>query len=113
MPAEAITTTQAALPELQPVTIDPADSALVIVDMENEFLKPGGVHYMSGRAERAIGNLAPLLQRFREAGSRVIYVQSLRAKTAPEFTIFQRPYYLQQDTWAVEIVDELQTLPGV
>jgi len=100
------------LPELQSVTIDTADSALVIVDMQNEFMKPAGGHYLHDRAERALGNLAPLLIRFREAGGRVIYVQSLRGKTGSEFTIYGQSYHLIEDTWAVEIAEELAPLPG-
>ena len=100
------------LPALETVVVDPADSALVIVDMENEFLKPGGRHYMAGRAERAIGNLQGLLARAREAGVPRIFIQSLRAPTSGEFTVFGQPHHLLQDTWAVEIVEELAPLPG-
>jgi nicotinamidase-related amidase len=100
------------LPELQHVTIDPADSALVIVDMENEFMRPAGDHYLKGRAERAMGNLAPLLARFRAASGNVIYVQSLRARTGSEFTVYGQPHHLIEDTWAVEIAEELAPMPG-
>lgn len=100
------------LPELQPVTIDPDDSALVIVDMENYFLKPGGGSYKPGRPERSIGNLVPLLGRWRASGGTVIFVHSLRAVTAPEHTVFGRPDHLIEGTWHSEIIDELKPLPG-
>jgi nicotinamidase-related amidase len=94
------------------VTIDSANSALVIVDMENEFLKPGGRHYMRGRAERATANLRALLSRFRSNGMNVIYVQSVRATTNSLFTVFGQSPIVIEGTWNAEIVDELKPLAG-
>ena len=111
--ADIITTTvEAALPPLKPVTIDPTDSALVIVDMQNVSQKPGGPYYKAERSQATIDHVAALLQRFRGAGSKVIHVQSVRALTSPEYTVFSQPRRLEEGTWAVEIVDELAPLPG-
>lgn len=108
----ATVTVDLELPELQPIALKADDCALVIIDMENEFLKPEGRVYMPGRAERAIGNLAALIAKFRESGGKIIYVQSLRAETGNEFTVYNQPQRLIEDTWFVEIVDELKPQSG-
>src|SRR5688572_13514888 len=74
-------------PDPRPVEINPADSALVIVDMQNEYLKAGGKRLLE-RGARALRNLAPLLGRARDAGSQVIHVQSVRAPDCLEHTLF-------------------------
>jgi nicotinamidase-related amidase len=108
----AIAKVELTFPELQAVAIDPWDSALVIVDMQNEFLKPEGRHYMRGRAEHATGNLSALLSRFRLSGITVIYVQSVRAPTNSLFTVFGQSPIVIEGTWNAAIVDDLKPLTG-
>jgi nicotinamidase-related amidase len=98
------------LPELQPVILDPSDTVLVVVDMQNEYLKPEGTYYMGTRSEQAVNKLASLLEKFREGHSKVVFVHSLRAAAASEFTIYRQSPYIVEGTWGAEIVDELKPL---
>lgn len=100
------------IPEARAYTLDPKDSALVVVDMENEFLKKEGKRYLGERGDKIIPYVAALIKKFREAGSKIIYVQSVRKPDALEFTVFKKDPILLENTWAVEIVDELAPLPG-
>ena len=98
------------IPQPQPVFIDPADSALVIVDMQNASLKGDGI--LVERGKPVIAATAALLQKFRAAGSPVIHVQSVRSPDAIEFTVFGKTPRLIEGTWNVEFVEELAPLPG-
>jgi nicotinamidase-related amidase len=100
------------LPDPRPVTIDPSNAVLVVVDMENSFLKAGYPHYLGTRSEPVVNKIAELLAKFREAGSNVIFVQSLRAVTGSEFTVYGRDHHLIENTPNVEIVDELAPIAG-
>jgi nicotinamidase-related amidase len=100
------------LPQPQAVTVDPAKTALVIVDMENDFAKPEGFAYGSARRGAAIAPIQRLLLRCREAALPVIYVQSIRYPESPEFTVFGNPPFILAGTWGSQIVEELTPRPG-
>jgi len=100
------------VPEPAAVTVDSTLTALVIIDMQNDFAKPDGVSRLHPRREKVIGPIQQLLARCREAEMPVIYVQSLRDPDSPEFRMFGvRPFVLR-GTWGAQIVDELLPLPG-
>ena len=88
------------------------NTALVIVDMENEFLKPGFSFYLGAQCKAVIANTATLLQRCRDAGVPVIYVRSVRYDDDPLFTRFGCSKYLIEGTDSPVIVEELRPLPG-
>lgn len=98
--------------KVKDVELAPESTALVIVDMENEFCKPSGKKYIGPQAEAAIGGAAALLRRCRDAGVPVIYVRSVRLPDNPVFTRFGRDYYLLEGTSGPVIVPELAPLPG-
>ncbi len=99
------------MPELEnadrTVLLDPRRTALVIVDMENDFCKPGGKRYHPEGVDEVIPRLASLLGRCRGAGCQVIFVQSIRYADSPEFARFGKPPFILKDTWGSAIVDEL------
>lgn len=103
------------LPQPTPVTatVDPTRSALVIVDMENEFLKPGYPAYVGAEAsDRVIATVARLRERARTVGIPILYVQSVRTPETPDHAVFGRPHHLIEGTWGSEYVDELRPEPG-
>ncbi len=103
------------LPQPEPtvVTVDAARSALIIVDMENEFLKPGCPAFIGEEAaSQVIANVVALRERARQAGIPIIYVQSVRTPDTPDHTIFGRPHHLIEGTWGSEYVPELTPEPG-
>lgn len=94
-------------PKPKEFTLDPAKSALVIVDMENYFCKRG-----NQRSFDVIEGNVRLLAKAREAGAKVIFIQSVRKPDALEVTVFGRKPMLLDGTEDVEIVEEIAPLPG-
>ena len=95
-------------PEPKEVYLDPAKSALVIVDMENFFCKRD----LEGRSHAVIDGNVTLLEKARAAGVKVIFIQSTRLPDAPEFTRYGKEPMLLEGTWEWQIVDELEPLSG-
>jgi nicotinamidase-related amidase len=97
-------------PEPVRATLNPAVSTLIVVDMQNEYCRPEGLRY-NPRTDSIIPNLRSLLNGTREAGAKVIFVQSVRANDAIEFTVFGRKRALLEGSWNAEIVDDLAPMP--
>jgi len=96
---------------LQNFNINKQNAILVIVDIQNEFAKPGGKLGSEVSAKIMPGVISAvqgLADRARSAGIPVIYIQSVRTLKEPEFTVFGRQPHLEIGTWASEIVDELK-----
>ena len=95
-------------PTPKPVVLKTDKAALVIVDMQNRFCKRD----LNGRCNAVIEGNARLLQKARDAGVKVIFIQSTRLPDAPEFTRYGLEPMLIEGTWDWEIVEELTPLPG-
>lgn len=100
---------------LQNFHINRQNAILIIVDVQNEFAKPGGklgsdvsARIMPG----VISAIQGLAEQARTAGIPIIYIQSVRTLKEPEFTVFGREPHLELGTWAAEIVDELKPHEG-
>src|SRR5207248_780442 len=63
----------------EPIAIDPARSAVIVVDMENDFAAKGGMFDRAGvdvsGAQKAIGPTAKVLAAARQAGLKIIYLK--------------------------------------
>jgi len=94
------------------ISLQSKSTALVVVDMENEFCKPGGKLYHSDGVDEVIPKLQRLLRRSREAGVQIIFVQSVRFQDSPEFIRFNQPTILLKGTWATQWIEELSPKPG-
>lgn len=94
-------------PKPKAFTLDPKKTAVVVVDMQNNFCKKG-----NERSFNVIEGNARLLKKARDAGATVIYVQSVRMPESPEHTVYGLPLHLIVDTWDVEIVEEIAPRPG-
>ena len=92
--------------------LDPRTTVLVLIDMQNDFFKPGGKMYHPDGVDEVITPSVALLQRCRDAGTAVIYVQSVRDPDSPEFTRFGQKPFILRDTWGAEYIDELSPKPG-
>jgi len=100
---------------LQSIYINHRNAILIVVDMQNEFCKPGGKVYFEISKEivpAVISNIRKVMERVRCAGIPIIYIQSVRTLQEPEFTVFGVPPALQINTWASDIVDELKPQQG-
>jgi ureidoacrylate peracid hydrolase len=56
--------------------LDPAKSALVVVDMQNAFMLPGVAHSLCPMAEKIVPNLNRLAQAVRDTGGTVVWVKT-------------------------------------
>lgn len=120
----------------QTITLDLNRSAIVVVDMQNDFCAPGGwVDYLGAdlSPERApIKPLQAMIPALRAAGVPVIWLnwgnRPDRANLSPT-TLYvfnadgqglgiggqlpnSKGYVLQKDSWSAAVVDELEILPG-
>jgi ureidoacrylate peracid hydrolase len=56
--------------------LDPAKSALVVVDMQNAFMLPGVAHSLCPMAEKIVPNINRLAQAVRETGGTVVWIKT-------------------------------------
>ena len=96
----------------KPIELDPGSTVLVVVDMENEFCKPGGKLYHPEGVDEVIPKLRHLLDRCRDAGAMVVFVQSTRFEDSPEFARFGQSPVILKDTWGSEYIEELTPQKG-
>jgi nicotinamidase-related amidase len=100
------------IPEIpvQNEVILPADkTAVIVVDMQNDFVKPGGTLVVDAATE-TIANIAELLMRARSAGVPVAYTQDTHYEGDKEWAIW--PEHCRAETWGWEIIEELSPASG-
>lgn len=84
--------------------LDPGRSALIVVDMQNDFVKPGGALLVPD-AQATIPQVRRLLELARESGMRVAFSQDTHDEGDPEWNIW--PEHVRRGGWGWKIVDEL------
>jgi nicotinamidase-related amidase len=89
------------------VRVDPARTALVVVDMQNDFVREGGGMLVPG-AEATIPAIRALLELARAHGMWVVYTQDTHREGDPESRMW--PEHARVGSWGWEIVDELAHL---
>ncbi len=94
-----------------PVELDPAQTLLLIVDMENESADPKAPLYMGEPVERIIPRIAALRNYVRESGGKVVHTQSVRKPEALEFTLFKNVIRKIEGSWGAEFIDALKPQP--
>ncbi|MBW9141122.1 MAG: cysteine hydrolase [Candidatus Aramenus sp.] len=93
------------IPEEKEVVLDPRKTALLVVDMQNDFVRKEGKLYVP-EAEKTIPAIRELLRKARESSALVVYTQDWHMKDDPEFKIWGE--HALAGTWGAEIVDELK-----
>jgi len=91
------------------VVVEPRGTALVVVDMQNDFVKPGGALVVP-TAAATIPAVQRLLSLARGRGIKVFFTQDTHQEGDIEFPIWG-PHVLR-GTWGWQIVDELAPQPG-
>jgi nicotinamidase-related amidase len=86
------------------VLVDPAKTALVVVDMQNDFVKEGGTLVVPD-AEGTVPAVRDLLRLARSSGMKVVFTQDTHAVGDPEWDIW--PEHVEEGSWGWEIIDEL------
>ena len=64
--------------------LDPARTALVVVDMQNAFMLPGVAHSLCLEAQEIVPNINRLAQAVRETGGAVVWIQTAYHRRDPE-----------------------------
>ncbi|MBE3599506.1 MAG: cysteine hydrolase [Limnochordaceae bacterium] len=91
------------------VELDPERTALVVVDMQNDFCRPEGKLFVPD-APRTVGAIARLLELARSHHMPVFFTQDWHRPGDPEFAIWGE--HVLEDTWGARIIDELAPRPG-
>ncbi|NJN82664.1 MAG: cysteine hydrolase [Caldilineaceae bacterium] len=92
------------IPLKEAVILPAARTAVVVVDMQNDFVKPGGTLVVPA-AEETIEAVQGLLQRARATGAHVAYTQDTHYEGDREWAIW--PEHCRAETWGWRIIDEL------
>ena len=85
-------------------------SALIVVDMLNDFIDEKGALYCGQRARDIVPFVNQRLEAHRLAGSLIVFLQDAHAKDDLEFEKF--PPHCVAGTWGSRIIDELSPLNG-
>jgi nicotinamidase-related amidase len=91
------------------IRLDPARTALVIVDMQNDFVKEGGSLVVPD-AEGTIPAIRGLLDGARRSGTKVVFTQDTHTEGDPEWDIW--PDHAHEGSWGWQIVGELEPREG-
>jgi nicotinamidase-related amidase len=86
------------------VRVEPARTALIVVDMQNDFVREGGSLRVPD-AEGTIPAIAALLELARSTAMRIVYTQDTHRDGDREWQIW--PEHARERSWGWEIVDEL------
>lgn len=84
-------------------------SALLIIDMLNDFIEEGGSLVVPG-AKRIVPRLREILEAARSQGVPVIYVADRHRPDDREFSYW--PPHAVAGTWGSEVIQELAPAPG-
>lgn len=95
-------------PMTEEVLLDPASTALIVVDMQRDFAEEGGRLFVPD-APATIPVIRDLLERAREAGAFRVFTQDTHGTDDPEFAIW--PAHAVENTPGWEIVEPLRPRP--
>jgi nicotinamidase-related amidase len=90
---------------LTPLELDPRRSALMVVDMENEFCRADGKAFLGSRGLAAVEQASRMIERCRDLRIPVIFIRSIRDPDAMEFEAFGQPPFLLRGTAGVEFAE--------
>lgn len=90
------------------VVVNPKTTALIIVDMQNDFVKEGGA-LVVGDAEKTIQAIKRLLDLARRRSLAVFYTQDTHDPGDPEFPIWGQ--HVLRGSWGWQIIEELIPRP--
>ncbi len=97
------------IPVSEHVVLDAAETALIIVDMQNDFVKPQGRLYVPS-AEKTIEPIRRLLEKARRHEVMTIFTQDTHYQRDPEFEIWGE--HVVKGSWGWRIVNELTPVEG-
>lgn len=93
------------IPYQDRVRLPAADTGIIVVDMQNDFVNPQGSLHVPAAAD-TVPRIQHLLEAARSASVPVFYTQDTQVEGDPEFDIW--PQHCRQGTWGWQIIAELQ-----
>jgi nicotinamidase-related amidase len=103
-----------------PLTLDAARTAVVVIDVQNDFCHPSGVFFRAGLElhglDRLVGSINALTEGARRAGAPVIWVRMEWPDDASVGLLAERSAFLRNDglrrgSWGAQLVDGLGVGP--
>ena len=89
------------------IVLDKARTAVIVVDMINEFCKPGGLMVLPGY-ERLVPQQLQVIEAARRNGVPVIWVHDVhRGNVRQDREWLKRTPHCVENTWGVEIIEDL------
>ncbi len=108
MPIPGETVEVPEIPWQSSVDLPAQNTAVIVVDMQNDFVKDGGALVVPDAAA-TLDSLQGLLERARRAGVQIAYTQDSHFPGDPEWEVW--PRHCEVNSWGWEIVEELAPLP--
>ena len=94
------------------IRIEPGSTAIVIVDMLNEFCKPGGAMVLPGY-ERLVPPQRALIKAGRDLGCPIAFVvDTHRANVREDREWLKRTPHCIEGTWGAQVIEDLEPKPG-
>lgn len=96
--------------------LDPKKTAVIVVDVSNDFVYEGGVIAGAGgpdytvRAQKTLAPLARLLDAARKSGATVIYTTDTH--NPEDYELTKWPPHSMKGTWNAEVCPEIAPQPG-
>lgn len=93
------------------VNTNPNETALVVVDMQNDFCNPEGALY-APPSEEAIDPVMDLIERASDTETSIVYTKDVHAEGQFDDSHYYDEYerwgeHVKDGTWGAEIIDEL------
>jgi nicotinamidase-related amidase len=111
MPTHALSGKSVEVPEIiikEHVALPARKSAVIVVDMQNDFVKPQGSLMVPG-AQQTVARIIQLLEHARRSGVKIAYTQDSQVENDPEFNIW--PEHVRIGAWGWQIIDDLKPHP--
>jgi nicotinamidase-related amidase len=96
------------IPYKDEVELPVDDTAVLVIDMQNDFVKPEGQLVVEAASE-TVPRIQKVLAAARSQGVRIAYTQDTQVEGDPEFDIW--PEHCLKGTWGWQIIDELEPQP--
>ncbi len=87
------------------ITLPSNKTAVIVVDMQNDFVKPNGKLYVPTAGE-TVKPIRKLLEKARMKNVKIFYTQDTHYENDPEYEIWGE--HVKHGTWGWEIIDELK-----
>jgi nicotinamidase-related amidase len=97
------------IPWKEEVRLPAGKTAVIIVDMQNDFVNEDGALLVPAASE-TVPNIQRLLESARASGVRIAYTQDTAFENDPEFNIW--PEHCLKGSWGWEIIPELAPESG-